>query len=45
MLDFRLWGLRKMLEAMRNWGRWAEIGKVRLLDAILVYCIWEYDVY
>ena len=32
---FQAWGLRKMLGAMKNWGKWPEIDDVRLPDTIL----------
>ena len=34
-VTFQAWGLRKMLGAMKNWGKWSEIDDVRLPDAIL----------
>ena len=34
VLVFKLWGLGKMLGAMRNSGRWSEIDKVILPDII-----------
>ena len=35
MLDFKLGGLRKILEAMRNWGMWSEIDEMIIPDIIL----------
>ena len=35
MLDFESGQLRKMLRAMRNWGKQSEIDDVRLPDIIL----------